>query len=55
MKNQALEDIKKYAIERLNREYGYCGCAEGDHAAMINSDDKNGNDIQIIIKLEPED
>ena len=55
MNNKALEDIKNYAVKRLNQEYGYCGCAEGDNAAMINSDDKSGNDIKIIIKLEPED
>jgi hypothetical protein len=54
MNNQVLEDIKKYAIKRLQEEYGYCGLAEGDTFVMINSDDKKGNDIKITIKEEEE-
>lgn len=54
MKNKALEDIKNFAIKRLQEEYGYCGVAEGDDMSMINSDDRSGNDIKITIELEPE-
>jgi len=51
MKNKVAEDIKKYAIERLKREYGYCGCAEGDASAMLNSGN-NGVDLAIVIKVK---
>jgi hypothetical protein len=54
MKNTVLERIKNFAIKELNAAYGYCGVAEGDDSVMINSDDKNGADIKIIIKSEPE-
>lgn len=55
MDNEILDDIKMYAIGRLQREYTYCGVAEGEGIVMINSDDKNGNDIAITIKITPED
>ena len=51
MKNEILEDIKNYAIKKLKNEYGYCGSAEGGEMAIINSDDGDGNDITINIKL----
>ena len=54
MKNAILERIKDFAVKELETAYGYCGVAEGDHMAMINSDDKNGLDIKIILKTEPE-
>ena len=54
MKNDVLEKIKKFAVNELKNAYGYCGSAEGDNVAMLNSDDKQGNDIKITIKLEPE-
>ena len=51
MKNNALEDIKKFAMERLKREYGYCGVAEGENDAMLNS---GGDDENITVKLKYE-
>jgi len=45
MKNEVLEEIKAFVIKRLQETYGYCGVAESDDMAMINSDDRNGNDI----------
>ena len=54
IKNPVLEEIKAFAVKRLQEEYGYCGVAENEDMAMINSDDRNGNDIKITIKLEPE-
>lgn len=54
MKNPILEKIKTYAIKELNAAYGYCGSAEGEHMAMLNSDDKEGNDIKITIRTESE-
>ena len=54
MENEILKDIIDYAAKRLNEAYGYCGVAEGSTAAMLNSDDNNGNDIKITIKLESE-
>lgn len=54
MKNKVLEEIKAFAIKRLQETYGYCAVAEGEDMVMINSDDRSGNDIKITIKLEPE-
>tara|TARA_R110000851_G_scaffold100026_3_gene215446 strand:+ start:4453 stop:4617 length:165 start_codon:yes stop_codon:yes gene_type:complete len=54
MENEVLKDIVAYATKKLNEAYGYCGVAEGPEMAMINSDDKAGNDISIIIKIKPE-
>lgn len=49
MNNKVLEEIKNFAIKRLKEEYGYCGAAEGDNMAMLNS----GNDGEnLIIKFE---
>ena len=54
MKNEILDKIKTYAINELKGAYGYCGSAEGEDMAMLNSDDGQGNDIQINIKVKPE-
>ena len=54
MDNKVLEDIKNYAIQRLNREYGYCGAAEAPNMAMLNSGGDNEN-ITINIKCEKGD
>ncbi len=54
MRNEVLEDIKNYAVRKLNESYGYCGVAEGDKIVSINSDDKKGNDITILIKEDIE-
>ena len=52
MDNEILEDIKNYAVKRLNEAYGYCGCASGENFSMLNSDDRDGMDIKITIKAE---
>lgn len=49
MKNQALEDIKAFAVRRLTQEYGYCGVAEGTDAAFLNSG-KDGENLTISLK-----
>ena len=54
MENQILKDIIEYATRKLKNAYGYCGVAENSEMAMLNSDDKSGNDIKITIKLEAE-
>ena len=54
MDNKVLEDIKNYSIGRLKNAYTYCGVAEGDNIVMINSDDLDGNDIAITIKINVE-
>ena len=51
MKNRALDDIKKYAAQRLQREYGFCGVADAPDFALLNSSsDSDGIDITIEIK-----
>lgn len=54
MDNPVLEEIKEFATRKLNEAYGYCGVAECDEAAMLNSDDKAGNDIKINLTCKPE-
>jgi hypothetical protein len=54
MKNPILADIVKYATQRLNAAYGFAGVATGDAVAMINSTDKDGNNITIKIDVKPE-
>lgn len=54
MDNSVLKDIIDYATKKLNESYGYCGVAEGKNMAMLNSDDGNGREIRIHIKLEEE-
>jgi len=54
MDNKVLKDITDYATKKLIEEYGYCGVAENDEMAMLNSDDKQGQDIKITIKYEKE-
>jgi len=51
MNNKVLEEIKNFAIEKLKENYGYCGSAESDEMAMLNSDD-DGCEIRITIKEE---
>lgn len=55
MNNIVLENIMNYANKQLRDAYGYCGVAESDTMVMINSDDREGNDIKITIQLKPED
>lgn len=54
MENDILKDIIDYATKKLNSAYGYCGVAEGKTMAMLNSEDRKGNDIKINITLKPE-
>jgi hypothetical protein len=54
MNNKILNEIKEFAVSKLNSAYGYCGVAESDTFLMINSDDENGNDIVIKITLKEE-
>lgn len=49
MKNKVLEDIKKYAAQRLQQEYGYCGIADSPEMSMLNSG-SDGENIVIHIK-----
>lgn len=49
--NKILDDIKQYAVKRLTAAYGYCGCAEGADAAMLNSG-TDSEDVLITIKSE---
>lgn len=52
MKNQALDDIKKYAALRLQREYGFCGIIDSSESTYLNaSSDEDGIDITIQIKV----
>jgi len=54
MENEILKDIIDYATKKLRNAYGYCGVAENDEMAMLNSDDKQGRDIKITIKYDLE-
>ena len=52
MENEILNDIKAYAVKKLNKAYGYCSEASNDRFSMLNSDDGKGSDIKITFKLE---
>jgi hypothetical protein len=54
MNNAVLDDIKNYAAERLKQHYGFVGVAVGPEMAMLNSSDKQGNDIILKIEVKPE-
>ena len=54
MKDDVLNEIRDFAINKLKDAYGYCGLADSDKGAHINSDDKNGKGITIILKIEDE-
>lgn len=54
VENEILKDIVEYAKNKLMAAYGYCGVAEGETMAMLNSEDRKGNDIKINITLKPE-
>lgn len=52
MQNQALDDIKRYAAQRLQREYGFCAIADSAKFALLNSSSESeGVDISIEIKI----
>ena len=48
MDNKILEEIKQFALKRMQQEYGYCGVAEGPNMAILNS---GGEGENLIIKL----
>ncbi len=50
MKNLILDDIKKHIVMKLNDTYGFCGLADGDNIALINTTNSDGEDIIIEIK-----
>ena len=54
MENEIMKDIVDYARKKLTAIYGYCGVAEGESNAMLNSDDGRGKSIVITVKLEDE-
>lgn len=37
MKNPILDQIKTQVVAVLYQKYGYCGCADSDHFALLNS------------------
>jgi len=49
MKNEMLEQLKKSIIMHLTHQYGYCGCAESDNQAVLNSGGE-GENFVITIK-----
>lgn len=49
MENPVLEQIKKFAQERLQAAYGYVGVAEAPNMAMLNS---GGDGENLIIRIE---
>jgi hypothetical protein len=51
MKNKVLEKIKKLVVDELRTAYGYVGVADSDDQAILNSDDCQGKEIKITIKL----
>jgi hypothetical protein len=47
--NKVIEAVKGVLMKQ-----GFCGVADGDNNAMLNSDDGNGNDIIVKIEVKPE-
>jgi len=52
MTNETLNRIKDFARTELMKQSSYCGVAEGDHMAMLNSETPEGKDIVINITIE---
>ncbi len=48
MKNKTLDKIKNEVVSTLNQKYGYCGLADSDNIAMINSGGEAENFIITI-------
>lgn len=44
-----MDAIKQHIVSTLNKEYGYCGCADSENVAMINSGG-DGENFTITIK-----
>jgi hypothetical protein len=49
MKNATLDHIKNTVLLILKQKYGYCGLAEGDNFAMLNS---GGDGENLIIEIK---
>ena len=49
MKNPTLEQIKQTVVQTLTRKYGYCGVADSDNVALLNSGGV-GEEFLITIK-----
>ena len=49
MDNKVLRAIIADAKRRLTNSYGFCGILESDKLAILNSNDRQGNDIEIRI------
>ena len=54
MENEILNDIMVFARKRLTAAYGYCGIASSPNKVWIDTTDKKGGDIKIIIELTKE-
>jgi hypothetical protein len=52
MKNVVLDKIKQHIMNELNKAYGFCGVADGENRALLNSSDNTGHDIEITIKIK---
>ena len=52
MQNQVMNEIKAFAVKKLNEAYGFAGEADCDDQAWLNSSDNQGNDFKIIFKVE---
>lgn len=48
MKNPVLEDIRKYAIRRLQEAYGFVGAADAPNFCLLNS----GSEVDITIEIK---
>lgn len=51
MEKQTMQVIKDFIIEKCQREFGYCGVAEGENMVMINT----GSEKDLIINIEIKD
>ena len=51
MDNPVLDRIKNFAIKELKNQFGFCGCADSDNMAFLNSYSPSGKDITIKIEV----
>lgn len=52
MESQVLEAIKEFARKQMTQQYGFCGVAEDEHSAILNSTAPDGREIMVTIKAE---
>lgn len=52
MDNTILENFRLSMQASLMQAYGFCGVADAAEFCMLNSSDKNGNDIIIKIQVK---